>query len=118
MMHQHSPISPERLRALAAAPHGHALRELRQIDPMWGREEGEGIPWVVHVTQEVTMGAYVRVTATSEDEATAIVETMLKKGKVRVYDHESDESPSVADVQPDTKRGAPNVQDPLLPGVA
>ncbi|GHA15383.1 hypothetical protein GCM10007989_07690 [Devosia pacifica] len=73
------PISPDELRRIADMPYGAAQAELQKHDPLWGklpREEGEQIEWKVFVTQEVTMEAFVRVTAASAEEAMEIAETM------------------------------------------
>lgn len=61
------PLSREELRALAAAPHGQAVKVIRKHDPLFGRQEGEKIEWSVEYTAEIK--GYATVMATSLKEA-------------------------------------------------
>lgn len=76
------PISPEQMRELANAPYGKAAEVLRQHDPLWGKLHHDAdapaapIKWKVFVTQQVTMEAYAKVEALTEEDALEIVGTM------------------------------------------
>lgn len=82
------PLSPEEMQQAIAAPHGAAVKIIRQHDPMWGRAHGEAIKWKVRVTQEVVMEAFVEVEADSQEDALAAAEA-LDANKLS-WDHDYD----------------------------
>lgn len=70
------PMTSEQLKALADAPHGHALKEIRKFDPLYGRLSGEGelIKWRVKLTKEVQAVGFVTVEAATKEDAEALAE--------------------------------------------
>lgn len=59
------PLTRDKLKELAEAPHGVATQTIRRFDPLWGRRPGEKFRWLVTATCEVR--AYVE--AADKEEA-------------------------------------------------
>ena len=61
------PITREKLRELVAAPFGAATKAIQEIDPLYGRKEGEKFRW--KITADCSMRGTAYVEAASQDEA-------------------------------------------------
>ena len=68
------PMPRELLRDLANAPHGRAVKVIREYDPQFGRAEGEKFDWEVRVERLGADQGSVIVKAANEDEACELAE--------------------------------------------
>jgi hypothetical protein len=68
------PLTREKLKALADAPYGKALREIRKIDPWYGHPPGAKVELVVVATREIEGAAVVK--AADMEEAKKLAERL------------------------------------------
>jgi hypothetical protein len=72
------PLSREEFRALSTAPFGTATDVIRKYDPLYGRQPGEKIRWLVTLTREVPERGYATVIAETEEEAAQLAANLTE----------------------------------------
>jgi hypothetical protein len=77
------PIPRDKLKELANAPAGKALREIRKFDPWYGHPPGSKVDICVVATREIEGAAFVK--AANREEA----KELAKKLKVRDFQWET-----------------------------
>lgn len=70
------PMPREKLKELAAAPAGEAVKIIRQYDPQWGRAPGEKFAWEVRVRRDGADTGVAYVEAASQEEADKLADDL------------------------------------------
>ncbi len=72
------PLSREEFRALSNAPFGTALDVIRKHDPLYGRQPGEKLRWLVTLKREIPERGYATVMAETEEEAAQVAANLTE----------------------------------------
>jgi hypothetical protein len=70
------PVPRAEFADLVNAPFGQAVKVIRKYDPLYGRQPGEKIKWVVQVQEMGRRDGTAEVEAASEKEAEKIAENL------------------------------------------
>lgn len=78
--HQQSfgPIPREKFAEIINAPHGKAAELIRTYDPLWGRDNGDGVErkWKVKLSREITEIGFATVMAVTEEGAKILADAL------------------------------------------
>lgn len=92
-------MTPVQIKELADAPFGQAAKSIREIDPLWGVEEGRPIKWRAKFSREVREVGSAIVEAATKEEAEELAEA-LPEASIRSDDIDALDEWELESVEP------------------